>query len=102
MKHKFNAIQTIRDGFRFDSKLEAKYYDKLVKEREDGLIVFFLRQVPFHLPGNVRYVCDFVEYRADGTVVFVDVKGMDTAISKLKRKQVEALYPVKIKLVTKV
>ncbi len=45
------------------------------------------------------YRLDFMEFMADGTVLFVDVKGRDTAMSKLKRKQVEELYPIVITLV---
>lgn len=69
---------------------------------ESGEVIFFLRQVPFHLPGNVRYVVDFVEFLASGQVDFVDVKGMETPEFKLKKKQVECLYPIEIKIVKKV
>lgn len=102
MKHKFGAIRTERDGQKFDSKLEARYYDSLKLQQLSGGIVFFLRQVPFWLPGNVKYLADFQIFHSDGTVSFVDVKGKDTPMSILKRKQVEALYPVVIEVVTKV
>jgi hypothetical protein len=97
-KNKYNAVATIVDGFRFDSKKEAEYYKgcKLLKAR--GTIVLLLRQVPFHLPGQVTYRLDFMEFYSNGNVKFVDVKGRDTAMSKLKRKQVEALYDITITL----
>ena len=94
--HKFNAVPTECDGYRFDSKAEARYYLDLVKKREMGVVVFFLRQVPFHLPGAVIYRCDFMEFWPDGTVHIVDVKGMRTKQYISKKKQVEALYPVLI------
>ncbi len=97
--HKFKASPTLRDGIRFDSKLEAKYYERLKILQAAGEIVFFLRQVPFHLPGGVRYVVDFVEFRSDGSVVFTDVKGMETSDFKTKRKLVESIYPVTINVV---
>lgn len=97
-RHKFNAVRTELDGFKFDSKKEGKYYQELKLKVKAGEVVFFLRQVPFHLPGNVRYVVDFQEFHSDGTTHFIDVKGMDTPMSKMKRKQVEAIYPVKIEL----
>ncbi len=100
--HKFHAIRTEKDSQKFDSKMEARYYDSLKLQKKAGGIVFFLRQVPFHLPGNVRYIADFQVFHSDGSVSFVDVKGHDTPLSILKRKQVEALYPVKIEVVTKV
>jgi hypothetical protein len=98
-KNKYNAVATMVDGFRFDSKKEANYYigNKLLMAK--GEIVLQLRQVPFQLPGQVTYRLDFLEFYSNGNVRFVDVKGRDTAMSKLKRKQVEALYNVEITLV---
>ena len=60
--------------------------------------LWFLRQVPFHLPGKIVYRVDFVEFHKDGSVHFVDVKGFENTVSKNKIKQTEALYPVKIEL----
>jgi len=99
IRHKFHAKPTERDGIRFDSKKEARYYDQLVLAKKSGELLFFLRQVPIHLPGNTKYVVDFVLFWADQNVEFVDVKGMQTETFKLKKKQVEALYPFEIKIV---
>ncbi len=96
IRHKFNAVRTEVDGITFASKKEAKRYKELVLLRENGDILFFLRQVPFHLPGNVKYLCDYLIFWANGDVTFEDVKGMKTAMYILKKKQVEALYPIKI------
>lgn len=96
-RHKFNAKPTELDGIRFSSKKEARYYAELKLRKESGAVVFFLRQVPLHLPGKTKYVVDFVEFLSNGTVEFIDVKGMSTAMYKLKKKQVEALYPIEIK-----
>ena len=95
-KHKFNAQKAERDGFKFHSKKEARFYDGLVLAQTAGEVVFFLRQVPFHLPGNVVYRVDFQVFHRDGTVRFVDVKGHRTADYIMKKKMVEALYPVTI------
>ena len=94
--HKFNARITEADGIKFHSKKEARYYEKLKRRQEKGLIVFFLRQVPFYLPGNTKLVIDFQEFRSDGTVAFVDVKGFRTEQYKAKKRMVEALYPIEI------
>lgn len=100
IRHKFGAVRTETDGIKFSSKKEARYYDKLKLRKAAGEIVQFLRQVPFHLPGGVRYVVDFQEFHADGTVHFVDVKGMATESFKAKRRMVEELYaPIKIETV---
>jgi hypothetical protein len=92
-------VPTHRDGQRFDSKAEARYYDGLVLLKQGGEVVFFLRQVPFHLPGGVTYRCDFQVFYADGTVAFVDVKGMETPEFRTKKRLVESLYPIEIEIV---
>lgn len=97
--HKFHAKPCEFDGFKFSSKLEGRYYNELKIKKASGEVVFFLRQVPFHLPGNVKYLVDFVIFLSNGSVEFVDTKGLDTPLSIAKRKQVEALYPVEIKIV---
>lgn len=95
-KHKFNARPTEFNGIKFASKKEAEYYRQLLTRQRIGEVIFFLRQAPFHLPGGVRYVVDFIEFLADGTVHFVDVKGMETDTYKIKKKIVEATYPIEI------
>ncbi|MEN8236115.1 MAG: DUF1064 domain-containing protein [Pseudomonadota bacterium] len=100
-KHKFHAKPTNIDGIRFASKLEARYYSKLKAFQEAGELVFFLRQAPFHLPGNTRYVVDFVEFWKNGDITFTDCKGLETEVYKLKKRQVEELFPIKINVVKK-
>lgn len=102
IRHKFSAKPTTKDGIKFSSKLEASYYQALVLAQKSGRLLFFLRQVPFHLPGNIRYIVDFVEFWSDGEVKFIDVKGYDTPVSALKRKQVEDIYPIHIDLRSKI
>lgn len=96
LRHKFNAVRTGRGGQKFDSKKEAAYYDQLCLKQKAGLVLFFLRQTRFDLPGGVVYRCDYTVFYADGTVAFVDVKGIRTPEYVAKRKIVEALYPVTI------
>jgi hypothetical protein len=100
VKHKYHAVKTENDGFKFDSKKEAYYYQELKLRKKAGEIIQFLRQVPFHLPGNVTYRVDFLEFHSNGSVHFVDVKGMQTKEFIMKRKLVESLYaPIKIEIV---
>jgi|LNAP01.1.fsa_nt_gb hypothetical protein len=101
-KHKFGAVPCERDGKKFPSKLERRYYDKLQILQKAGEVLFFLRQIPFDLPGKVRYVCDFQVFYANGEISFIDTKGKDTALSQTKRKMVEDLYPITIEIVSKV
>jgi hypothetical protein len=101
-RHKFKAVACESDGKKFPSKLERRYYLQLKERQKKGDVIFFLRQIAFELPGNVRYVTDFQVFLADGSVEFVDTKGRDTPMSIAKRKIVESIYPVTIKIVTKV
>ncbi len=107
MKHKFGAKRCELDGMKFPSKLEAAYYKKLKELQKQGQILFFLRQVPFHLSGNTKYVLDFMVFYAPngeelGNIEFVELKGMDTPMSILKIKQVQAIYGIDIKVIRKV
>lgn len=96
IKHKFKAISTIYDGIKFPSKKEQKRYQQLRLLEQSGDLLFFLRQVPFHLTGNIKYVCDFMCFWKDGTVTIEDVKGFKTDMYKVKKKLVEATYPIEI------
>lgn len=102
MKHKFRAKAVYRNTQRFDSKLEARYAHKLDLAKADGSLLFYLRQVPFELPGGVKYRADFMEFWADERVIVTDVKGVETQMFKLKRKQLEELYPIELNIVKEV
>jgi len=95
-RSKYNAIPTTVDGIRFDSKKEAAYYMDLKLRVASGETKYFLRQINFDLPGGVKYRVDFLRVDADDHPHWVDVKGVKTAMYKLKKKQVEVLYPIKL------
>ena len=97
--HKYGAKAVVVDGIRFDSKKEARHYTQLKLRVRAGEVLFFLRQVPIHLTGNVRLVIDFLEFHADGSVHFVDTKGVLTEGFKIKKRQAEDLYPITIEIV---
>ena len=61
-----------------------------------ALVYPIAKCVPFHLPANVKYVCDFLCFWQDDTVTVEDVKGIKMPMYVLKKKQVEAIYPIKI------
>ncbi len=96
MRHKFNAIRTEIDGIKFASKKEGRYWADLVLARKAGDLLFALRQIPISLPGGITYRVDFLEFWANGECRFVEVKGHKTRVYINKKKQVEALYPIKI------
>jgi hypothetical protein len=87
------------DGIKFSSKKEARVYGQLKLQQAAGEVVFFLLQVPFHLPGGVKYICDFQVFYAAGHVRFLDAKGMMTESFKAKKRMVEAIYPVTVECV---
>lgn len=92
---KYNNIKVEIDGFKFDSKREAKRYGEL-KLLERGKAISDLRlQVPFELipsqQGGLRkelpmkYLADFV-YTEKGQTVIEDTKGVKTKDYVIKRK----------------
>lgn len=85
------------DGLKFGSKKESLRYQGLKLLKKTGDVLFFLRQVPFDLPGGIKYRADFLVFWADGNVTVEDVKGMRLPAYIAKKKQVEALYPIEIK-----
>lgn len=97
IRHKFKAKPSECDGIKFASKKEQKRYSELQVLKSAGDVLFFLRQTPLHLPGGVKYICDFLVFWADGSVTFEDVKGFKTDMYKTKKKLVEATYPINIK-----
>ena len=101
VKHKFNAQAVEADGIKFPSKLERDCYEVLKMLQKAGVILFFLRQVPIHLTGGTKLVVDFQVFWADGRVTFEDAKGRETPVFKLKKREVEALYPFEIKTITR-
>ena len=90
---KYGAIITECDGIKFRSKREAKRYRELCCLRDAGEC-WFLTQVPFRLPGNTKYTCDFMIFWKDLKVTVEDVKGRRLPAFIRAKKQVEALYPV--------
>jgi hypothetical protein len=92
--HKYGAKEVWVDNIRFSSKLEAEHYKILKLLKASGEIRYFLRQVKFHLPGTTHLVDWMVV--TDGPPAFLDSKGYDLPMGRLKRKQVLELYGVQI------
>ena len=105
-RHKYGAIATTVDGIRFASKKEAQRYSFLKSlERADRLRDLELQpKFPCVVNGKkiCTYIADFRYTLKNGKEVIEDVKGVETAIFRLKKKLVESLYPVEIKVVKSV
>jgi hypothetical protein len=93
---KYHAVMEECDNIKFQSKKEAKYYRELLCRVHAGEVKYFLRQVPFELIGGIKYRIDFMEVWNDGSIHWIDVKGFKTQTYRMKRRMVEASYPIKI------
>lgn len=102
---KYNARKTWYGDRLFDSQLEANYaaeLDILVRAR---VVSKWEPQVKMPIVVLGKKVCDyyidFVVYYADGRVDYVEVKGHETDVWKLKWKLFEVLYPDLTKTIVK-
>jgi hypothetical protein len=123
MRQKYNAKKTVIDGITFDSKAEATYYVYLKHLQEKGDIIDIELQPVYVLQpaywkccksidlnttskhtcslcgkkipktSAITYRADFKVTYADGNIEIIDVKGMETAIFKIKKKMFEKVYP---------
>lgn len=94
--NKFNNVKTKLDGYTFDSKKEAAYYQQLKLLKQAGKIHNFCPQPSFELQPAfvdkdgthiraITYKADFIVFH-DGYTEIVDVKGIQTEVFKMKWK----------------
>lgn len=95
---KYNAKKVEIDGIKFDSKAEGEYYLHLKQQVTERQILGFERQKRMLLQegfsvegvkGKIRpifYVVDFIITENDGTLTYIDVKGVETDVFRLKKK----------------
>jgi hypothetical protein len=95
--NKYGAIKVKIDGYTFDSKAEARRYKDL--KVLPGKDIEVHPRFPIFIQGIK--VCDVVldfKYTMTSGTYYEDVKGHDTALSRLKRKMVEAAYGIKVEV----
>jgi len=101
--NKYGAVKTKIDGYTFDSKKEAKRYRELCLLERAGEISdilvhpkYVLQEAFIDIDNNkirgITYEADFA-YIENKSIVVEDVKGMITAMAKLKIKIFKRLYP---------
>jgi len=100
--NKYNARKTIIDGITFDSRREAERYQELKVLERAGYIEGLLIQPKYTLVEGfeyrgkrvrpITYIGDF-QYVENGEIVVEDVKGMKTAVYRLKSKLMKWRYP---------
>lgn len=93
---KYKNKRVERDGKKFDSIREADAYSELVLRRAAGEIKLILRQVPFDLPGGIRYFADFCIIDKEGKFRVLDAKGAKTRVYINKKKQLKAIWGIDI------
>ncbi|MBR3741445.1 MAG: DUF1064 domain-containing protein [Clostridia bacterium] len=87
------------DGKIFDSQHEATVYQELMMRVRAGELRTVLRQVPFDLPGNIRYFADFVTIDKDMRITVYDAKSEATRKNRVyinKKKQMKACWEIEI------
>ena len=88
------------DGMKFDSQHEADiYFGVLLPSWKSGTYKLLVRQVPFDLPGGIRYIADFVTVGVDGHVSVIDAKSEATRKNRVyinKKKQMRAIWGIEI------
>lgn len=99
--NKYGNIKTIIDGIKFDSKAEAERYCELKLLEKAGVIKNlklqprFILQHSFKHEGKtvraITYVADF-QYTENGKEIVEDVKGVETAVFKIKKKMFIKIY----------
>lgn len=103
---KYHNKKTFYNGILYDSRAEAKKAQDLDLMIKAGEIDFWLRQVPFKLPGDTVYRLDFVTFKIcpdcysdhGYKVKFIEVKGKKIRLGEIKRKQTEELYGITIQV----
>jgi hypothetical protein len=109
-KSKYNAKKAVIDDIKFDSEAEAKYYTHLKELKKEGQIKDFETQPEYELQPKftnkkgksilpIKYKADFLLIHNDGTQETIDVKGMETADFKIKKKLFEYKYDQSLTLV---
>lgn len=87
-------------GMKFDSKREARRWLYLVGELRAGRVQFLRRQVIYRIRVKGIRVCNFVAdfvYVQDGRLVVEDCKGFRTAVYKLKRRLMGAVFGIEVR-----
>lgn len=101
IKHgsKYGNVTAEHNGIQYHSKKEAAYAAELDLRVKAGDIKSWTRQEKISLDVNGFHICnyfiDFVVIHNDDSTEYVEVKGFETDVWKMKWKLFEALYSEK-------
>jgi len=99
MANKYNAKKVRLDGLTFDSKAEARRYQELKLLEQAGEISDLEIHPRYEIIINGVKVCNYIadfRYMSDGEQVVEDVKGVKTAVYRLKNKLMLAVHNIEI------
>jgi hypothetical protein len=104
-KNKYNAVKTVIDGTKYDSRKEARRGEELKMLEKAGVISALRFQVPFELQPSferdgktiraINYIADAVYYEK-GRMIVEDTKSPATAAKaeyRIKKKLFMFKYP---------
>ena len=99
-RNKYGNRRVEIDGMKFDSQHEADiYFGTLLPSWKCGAYKLLARQVPFDLPGGIKYIADFLTVSVDGHVAVIDAKSAATRKNRVyinKKKQMKAIWGIEI------
>lgn len=94
--NKYGARSAVYNGRTYHSTAEARYARELDMRVQGKLIKSWVPQVRCPLIVNGKkiatYILDFLVTHHDGTLEYIEVKGMMTDVASIKIKLFEALY----------
>lgn len=99
-RHKFGAIKSEADGYKFPSRLEKDSYLQIKRLQESGKVRTFLMQTPLEIGGGKRHRIDFVVF-TESNVLFLESKGRDLEAGKLRRILASKYHGIDIHVVKK-
>ena len=96
---KYGNKKIVIDGYKFDSLAEGRRYGKLKILELRGDISKLEIHPRFDLHVNSKKICAYVadfQYIESGIKIVEDVKGVKTAVYRIKNKMMMAEYGIKI------
>jgi len=94
--NKYHAIRTTLNGRTYASRAEAAWSAFYQNELSLGRLKALEYQPMIELlprPNRVKYVADFKLTHLDGSEEYIDVKGVETDVFKLKKKMLAYFHP---------
>ena len=100
MASKYRNVRTVVDGIKFASKREAKRYSELRLLEQARKISGLCCQTRYELSVGKYPICVYVAdftYIENDRLVVEDVKGVKTAVYRIKKKLMKACYGIEIR-----